>query len=74
MNNNPIKKIHVGWTNTWSDNLSTAMPKSVREWVAVCPKCKLIIKAKQAYYYDTSPKKTRKLAKDALHRHMQVFH
>lgn len=74
MNNNPIKKMHVGWAHNWSGGIHTTVPKSVREWVAICPKCKVIIRAKQTYYYGSNPKKTRKLAKDALHYHMRTMH
>lgn len=74
MNNNPIKKMHVGWEYNWSGSIHTKMPKSVREWVAVCPRCKVIVRAKQTYYHGYSPKKSRKLAKDALHQHMRAFH
>jgi predicted phosphohydrolase len=74
MSKNPIRKMHVGWENSWSGEVRTASPKSVREWVAVCPKCKVIVRAKQTYYYGRSAKKSRKLAKDALYYHTSTFH
>jgi hypothetical protein len=70
MNKNPIRKMHVGWTSPWSIGNK---PKSIREWVAVCPKCKVAQRSvKSSPYYNT--KNTRKGAKDALHYHMQTFH
>ena len=66
--------MHVGWAHSWLGGTSTNMPSSVREWVAICPRCNVVLRAKQTYYYGNSPTKTRKLAKDALHYHMRVFH
>lgn len=74
MKNNPIRKMHVGWDHHWLGGTRTDFPVSVRQWVAICPKCKVTVKAKQTYYYGRSAKNTRKLAKDALYQHMHAFH
>ncbi len=74
MDKNPIRKMHVGWEHRWLGGTRTGMPVSVREWVAVCPKCNVVVRTKQTYYYGNSGKNTRKAAKDALNYHMTVFH
>lgn len=74
MNKNPIRKMHVGWQHSYLGGTNTAKPVSVREWVAVCPNCNVVVRAKQTYYYGRLPTKTRKLAKDALYHHMRMFH
>jgi hypothetical protein len=70
MKNNPIRKRHVGWTHSWSGD---KRPTSVKEWVAICPKCNVPVRSKSySLHYNT--KNTRKSAKDALHHHIAVFH
>ena len=74
MNKNPIRKMHVGWEHHWLGGTRTAQPVSIREWVAVCPKCNVVGRAKTDSYYASKGKNTRKAAKDALHYHMRTFH
>jgi hypothetical protein len=74
MNNNPIRKMHVGWQHSWTLSISATPPTSVREWVAVCPKCKIVGRTPQTSHYAGTGKNTRKAAKDALHYHMKTFH
>lgn len=67
--------MHVGWEYYWmGGGVRTQFPVSVREWVAICPKCKVVVRAKQTYYYGRGGKNSRKLAKDALYQHMRSFH
>jgi hypothetical protein len=74
MKNNPIRKMHVGWNHTWTSGVNATTPKSIREWVAVCPKCNVVGRVKSKHWRGGPGKNTRKAAKDALHYHMRAFH
>lgn len=67
---NAISKQHVRWS---CPPPFGGKPKSIKEWVAVCPKCKITITTTNGFpWYNT--KNTRKTAKDALFRHLAIFH
>jgi hypothetical protein len=66
--------MHVGWSHSWTGGIKSTPPKSVREWVAVCPKCNLVGRVETEHWHGARGNNTRKAAKDALNYHMREFH